>query len=92
MKPDWCTAAVSQMLAFAAFRGGLLQSMMPLAHQQDEPLLVSEVMCVRDAPLFPVSAFPFTDVDPGSSEASQMHITCDSSGGSSCWSARAIML
>jgi hypothetical protein len=37
--------------------------MVAVADQQDEPLLVTQVVCVRDASLFPTAAIPFTDVD-----------------------------
>ena len=36
---------------------------MSFADHQDEPLLVSQVMCVGDSSLLAVPAFPFTDVD-----------------------------
>jgi hypothetical protein len=37
--------------------------MMSLADYQNEPLLVPQVVCVRDASLFPTAAFPLTDFD-----------------------------
>ena len=63
MKPDRRAAAIAEVLTLAAFDQRLLQSMVSLADQQDEPSLVSQVMSVRDASPFPMSALPFTHVD-----------------------------
>jgi len=36
---------------------------MPFANQQDEPPLVAQIVCVRDASLLSTTAFPLADVD-----------------------------
>ena len=63
MEPDRRPSAVAEMFRLSTFGRWLLQGMVAFADHQDEPLLVSQVVCVRDASLFPAAAFPFADFD-----------------------------
>ena len=59
MEPDRRSSAVAEMFTLAAFGCGLLQGMVAVADHQDEPPVVSQVVCIRDASLLPTAAFPF---------------------------------